>query len=65
MEGPKNDGTSPEVVTGVLRSPGWGSGGGGSSGAEQTAAGTGLPPLSTVVPELLYRQVSKLRTLKW
>lgn len=65
VEGPKKDGTSPDVVTGVLRSPGCVSGGGGSSGAEQTDAGTGLQPLSTAVPEFLYKQVSKLSTLKW
>lgn len=53
MEGPKKDGTSPEVVTGVFRSPGCVSGGGWSSSAEQTAAGTGLPPLSTLIPEVL------------
>lgn len=34
MEGPKKDGMSPDVVTGVLRSPGWASG----------AAASSLPP---------------------
>lgn len=53
------------MVTGVLRSPGCVSEGGGSSAAEQTAAGTGLPPLSTLIPEGLYKHVSKLKTLKW
>lgn len=65
VEGPKNEGTSPDVVTGVLRSPGWVSDGGGSSTAEQAAAGTGLPPLSTEILLVLYRHVSKLSTLKW
>lgn len=64
MEGPKNEGTSPDVVTGVLRSPGWVSDGGGSSTAEQAAVGMGLPPLSTE-PLVLYKHVSKLSTLKW
>lgn len=65
VEGPKNEGTSPDVVTGVLRSPGCVSDGGGSSTAEQAAAGTGLPPLSTAILFVLYRHVSKLSTLKW
>ncbi|KAK6621569.1 hypothetical protein RUM44_001376 [Polyplax serrata] len=64
VEGPKNDGISPEVVTGVLRSPCCGSGAAGSVLADSPeAAGTGLPPGGPLgVP--LYRHVSKLRTLK-
>lgn len=63
-EGPKNEGMSLDVVTGVLRSPGCGSEGAGSSTAEQVAAGTGLPLLSALEPVLLYKHVSKLNTLK-
>jgi hypothetical protein len=53
VEGPKKEGMSPEVVTGVLRSPGWASETAGSSAAVQAAAGTGLPPESTEVATLL------------
>lgn len=53
VDGPKKDGMSPEVVTGVLRSPGCGSEGAGSSIAEHVTAGTGLPLLSAVEPVLL------------
>lgn len=65
VEGPKKDGMSLDVVTGVLRSPGCGSEGAGSSAAKQVAAGIGLPPLSILDPVLLYKHVSKLNTLKW
>lgn len=41
--GPKKEGPSPEVVMGVLRSPGWGSEGISSWSTEQVVAGTGLP----------------------
>lgn len=49
VEGPKKEGMSPEVVTGVLRSPGWGSEAAGSLRSEAEAAlpGTGLPPALT------------------
>lgn len=43
--GPKKDGWSLEVVTGVFRSPGWASLGEGSSVGVQIEAGIGLPPL--------------------
>ena len=48
MEGPKKVGMSPEVVTGVLRSPGAGSQPVGSLGvpARPVEAGRGEPPLS-------------------
>lgn len=62
--GPKKLGTSLDVVTGVLRSPDWVSQGDGSSTGMQVDAGIGLPPLLTLVP-VLYKQVSKLKTLKW
>lgn len=64
VEGPKKDGISPEVVTGVLRSPGWGSEAAVSLRSAVVAAwpGSGLP----AVPTPLYSNwVSKLRTLKW
>lgn len=64
MLGPKKLGMSPDVVTGVLRSPGCASEGAGSSVGVQMEAGMGLPPLFELAP-VLYRQVSKLRTLKW
>lgn len=47
VEGPKKEGMSLDVVTGVLRSPACVSQGGGSSvAAVQAAAGPGLPPIS-------------------
>lgn len=64
MLGPKKLGTSLEVVTGVLRSPDWVSIGDGSSTGVQVDAGMGLPPLLMLIP-VLYKQVSKLKTLKW
>lgn len=63
VEGPKKEGTSPEVVTGVLRSPDCGSEAAVSVRSVTAVAalpGTGLPP----EPMPLYRHVSKLRTLK-
>lgn len=66
MAGPKNVGISPEVVTGVLRSPGCGSEqGADSSAAQPVAAGTGLPPLSMLELVPRNKQGSKLSTLKW
>lgn len=65
VDGPKKLGISPDVVTGVLRSPDCGSEAALRSspvsdpGAPVAALpGTGLPPLTP-----LYRQVSKLMTL--
>lgn len=47
VEGPKKEGMSLDVVTGVLRSPACASEGGGSSAAAvQAAVGPGLPPIS-------------------
>lgn len=67
--GGKKEGPSPLVVTGVLRSPGGGSGPSGSARSPGCPeAGEGLPPWSvpTEKPPIRgYRQVSKLRTLKW
>lgn len=65
VAGPKNEGISPDVVTGVLRSPCCGSEGVDSSAAEPVAAGTGLPPLSMLELVPRYKQGSKLSTLKW
>lgn len=59
--GPKKEGASDAVVTGVLRSPGgpsWI-----SPSEAQTEAGVGLPPELAPEPPL-YKQVSKLNTLK-
>lgn len=56
--GPKKEGNSPAVVTGVLRSP---CAGGGSQSDVAAVAGGGLPPATGSVP--LNRHVSKLRTL--
>lgn len=58
LAGPKKEGNSPAVVTGVLRSP---CAGGGSQSDVAAAAGGGLPPATGSVP--LNRHVSKLRTL--
>lgn len=60
--GPKNEGASDAVVTGVLRSPGAPSMPISPSEA-QTDAGVGLPPELAPEPPL-YKQVSKLSTLK-
>ena len=38
VDGPKKDGISPDVVTGVLRSPGWVSGAAASSSPAPAAA---------------------------
>lgn len=61
VEGPKKEGPSPEVVTGVLRSPG---GTASMRSVTGPAAGEGLPPAGLEGPRG-YRQVSKLSTLKW
>lgn len=61
VDGPKKEGPSPEVVTGVLRSPG---GAASERSVTGPAAGIGLPPAGLAGPRG-YRQVSKLRTLKW
>lgn len=62
--GPKKVGASPAVVTGVLRSPGAPSMPIVSPSEAHTDAGVGLPPELAPEPPL-YRQVSKLNTLKW
>lgn len=68
VDGPKKDGMSPEVVTGVLRSPGWASAAASAARspdaeAAAVAAVAGLDGCDASFP--LYRHVSKLSTLKW
>lgn len=55
VEGPKNDGTAPEMVMGVFKSPGAGSGAAGSPmpgspATDAPQAGAGLPSLSEDAP---------------